>query len=218
VFTATMLESIEQAARRSRNRLFLSLLETLERPLAVLDVGGTAEYWSALGIPHSCLRKLVLLNTYSQPSVGLIETVVGDARDLSRYVDQEFDVVCSNSVIGHVGGAAEQLCMAQEIRRVGRRYFVQTPNHAFPIDWRTVMPFFHFLPPAAQAWCFQRFAVGTYRKAADPTEALYWATRVRNIRRTDLSRLFPDGTVVNERVVGLTKSFMIHNFPSCIDA
>jgi hypothetical protein len=100
---------------------------------------------------------------------------------------------------------------ASEIRRVGRCYFVQTPNHAFPIDWRTMVPMFHFLPAAAQTWCFERARVGTYRRARDRIEALHWASRVRNIRRRELALLFPGGTVVHERFGGFTKSFIAHN-------
>lgn len=80
--------------------------------------------------------KVTLLNV--MPQAG-IDAVLGDARDLSRYGDGEFDVVFSNSCIGHVGGFEDQLRMAREIRRVGRRYFVQTPNHGLPIDWRILV-------------------------------------------------------------------------------
>jgi hypothetical protein len=37
---------------------------------------------------------------------------------------------------------------------------------------------------------------------------------VRNIRGTELGQLFPSATIVKERVLGFTKSFMVHNFPS----
>ena len=99
---------------------------------------------------------------------------------------------------------------AREIRRVGVRHFVQTPNHGFPIDWRTLVPGFHFLPATLQAWCFQRFPVGRYARVDDWQAALELATRIRNIRKEDLPVFFPDSKVVCERFLGLTKSFMIH--------
>ena len=138
--------------------------------------------------------------------------VIGDARDLSRYPDQSFDLVFSNSVIGHVGDFLEQRRMAREIQRVGRRYFVQTPNHGFPVDWRTLVPFFHFLSPRLQAWCFERMAVGTYPRAADRDKATELAHRIRNVRRYEIPDLFPGATVRNELVFGFTKSFMIHRW------
>ena len=54
--------------------------------------------------------------------------------------------------------------------------------------------------------------VGTYRRAADREEALHWAARIRNVRRSELAALFPGAQVVNERVGGMTKSFIVHNF------
>jgi hypothetical protein len=101
--------------------------------------------------------------------------------------------------------------MAGEIRRVGKRYFVQTPNHGFLLDWRTRVPCFHFLPVAWQAWCFRHFPVGIYPRIADRATSLRVASRIRNIRKAELPILFPGAAVVPERILGLTKSFMIHH-------
>jgi SAM-dependent methyltransferase len=199
-------------ARRRRHALFTRLLSTLPRPVRILDVGGTMAYWDALGVPPGPGVQIDLLNVAVEPVRSPFTSVAGDARDLSMFADQSFDVVFSNSVIGHVGGLSDQLRMASEIRRVGRHYFVQTPNQGFPIDWRTMVPFFHFMPPGLQAWLFERTGVGTYRRARDRAEALHWATRVRNIRRGEVSQLFPGATIVSERVSGLTKSFIVHDF------
>jgi hypothetical protein len=82
------------------------------------------------------------------------------------------------------------------------------------VDWRTLVPFFHFLPATAQAWCFSHLPVGTYKRSVSHEEARQWATRIRNIRRSEVSQLFPGARVIDERVFGFTKSFMIHNFPT----
>lgn len=210
----SVFSNLEAAARRRRHDQLRQLLEQLKDPLEILDVGGTIEYWSTVSFLPAAVRKVVLFNTFEQNVSTPFEAVSGDARDLSRYRDNEFDIVFSNSVIGHVGNFADQQKMAREIRRVGRTFFLQTPNHGFPLDWRTFIPFFHFLPEAVQAWCFRNFSVGTYRKALSNIEALHWATRIRNIRRRELELLFPglDVVVIEERVLGFTKSFMVHNF------
>lgn len=53
---------------------------------------------------------------------------------MKQFQDNEFDAVFSNSVIEHVGDYEAQRQMANEIMRVGKRYFVQTPNFYFPIE------------------------------------------------------------------------------------
>lgn len=190
----------------------MELLGALDRPIKLLDVGGTTDYWRDVGLAPDSGIQIVLLNTFEQDVSAPFQSVVGDARDLSRFADAQFDVVFSNSVLGHVGTFADQLRMAQEVSRVGYRFFVQTPNDAFPVDWRTRVPLFHFLPPRAQAWCFEHFPVGTYRRASNRAEALHWASRVRNVKRHELPALFPGARVVPEYLLGIPKSFMVHNF------
>ena len=208
-----ILGNVEASARRSRNERLTRLLSTLPKPISVLDVGGTTDYWATVGLPPEVFRRIVLLNTFEQATKGPFVSVIADARDLSQYSEAQFDLVFSNSVIGHVGGFDDQLRMAREVMRVGKHFFLQTPNHGFPIDWRTLVPFFHFLPVNAQAWCFERFPVGKYRRSRDRSEAFHLAARVRNIRRRDIHTLFPNANVEVERVLGFPKSFMIHNLP-----
>lgn len=208
---AQLLANLELSRRTRRHRYFLQALKACGRSPVVLDVGGTLAYWKSFDFPQGVTPRIVLLNTFAQES-GQFEALLGDARDLSRFADRQFDIVFSNSVIGHVGGFSDQLLMASEVRRVGSRFFVQAPNHAFPIDWRTLVPFFHRLPARVQAWCFLRCRVGRYQRAKDAGEAWEWATRVRNLRRHELAQLFPGATVLEERVLGFTKSFIVHNF------
>ncbi|MBA3589296.1 class I SAM-dependent methyltransferase [Methylibium sp.] len=200
-------------ARFERNQTFLRLISTMTPPLRMLDVGGTVGYWSTAGLPLAQGIEVVLLNSFEQHVDGPFSAVVGDARDLSKYRPREFDIVFSNSVIGHVGNFADQRRMADEIQRVGKHFFLQTPNHRFPLDWRTLMPFFHFLPARVQAWFFARVPVGRYRRASGTSEATVWATRIRNLNREEVGLLFPGAKVIDETVFGFTKSFLVHNFP-----
>ena len=206
------LEHRATRARFERNRTFLRLMSTLTPPLRVLDVGGTIGYWTTVGLPIAQGIEVVLLNSFEQHVDAPFSAVVGDARDLSKYRPREFDIVFSNSVIGHVGNFADQRRMADEIQRVGKHFFLQTPNHRFPLDWRTLVPFFHFVPARAQAWFFAHLRVGRYRRASGASEAAVWATRVRNLNREEVGLLFPGAKVINETVFGLTKSFLVHNF------
>lgn len=62
------------------------------------------------------------------------------------FEDGRFDVVWANAVLEHVGGRGDQLHFLREVRRVGRRAFVTTPNRHFPIEVHTRIPLLHFLP------------------------------------------------------------------------
>jgi ubiquinone/menaquinone biosynthesis C-methylase UbiE len=194
--------------RARRMELFLRLAGPVPRPATLLDLGGTSDFWRGQ-VPEGI--SLSVLNLFEQEPVAGVRVVVGDACNLARFESGSFDIVFSNSVLGHVGGWERQRRLAGEVRRVGRRYFVQTPNQSFLIDWRTLMPFFHWLPPAKQAWVLQRIPVGRYKRVRDPQSALQLATRVRNVTLQELREMFPEATVVSERVLGLTKSFMVHH-------
>lgn len=113
--------------------------------------------------------------------------------------DRSFPIVFSNSVIEHVP-QARQLSFAREIRRVGDRYFVQTPNRWFPIEPHYQMPFVQFLPERALRALNKRFTMG-WRKKGE-----WYETTL--LSASDLRRLFPDATIHRERVLGMTKSLM----------
>jgi ubiquinone/menaquinone biosynthesis C-methylase UbiE len=62
---------------------------------------------------------------------------------LLPFRDEAFDIVFSNAVIEHVN---DQQKFANEIQRVGRRYFVSTPNRWFPLETHSKLFFIHYLP------------------------------------------------------------------------
>src|SRR5262249_30258275 len=94
----------------------------------VLDIGGTPDCWGLLVEQP----RLTLLNTPRARAdlAGAAAWVAGDGRSLP-FRDGAFDVVFSNSVIEHVGDRASQERFAREVARVGRGFWVQTPNRWF---------------------------------------------------------------------------------------
>ncbi|MBD5656011.1 MAG: class I SAM-dependent methyltransferase, partial [Candidatus Eremiobacteraeota bacterium] len=116
--------SLASKVRRKRFAFFKSLLAEIPRPLKILDVGGTDAFWNDSDFLDDAGVGVTLLNVkFAGEGSSRVERVRGDARNL-EWADRSFDIVYSNSVIEHVGGAHEQRRMANEIRRVGRRYFV----------------------------------------------------------------------------------------------
>jgi SAM-dependent methyltransferase len=113
-----------------------------------------------------------------------VRYVQGDALALP-FEDGAFDVVFSNAVIEHVGGAERQRAFVREALRVAPRAFVTTPNRWFPLEVHTRLPLVHWLPePAAHR------AYDLVRKP--------WAKENHLLGPGDLERLFPSGTrIVN---------------------
>jgi Methyltransferase domain len=194
------------AIRQRRLRWLLDALPRY-RPLTLLDVGGTVDFWGGVWLPEVAIT---ILNLDEQPSTPGVRCLVGDARDLSAFADQSIDVVHSNSVIGHVGGPADRARMAREIQRVGRWYWVQTPDRACPIDWCTGVPFFHRLPAIVQTGAFWTLPIGRYSRANSWAEARHLATSVHHLSRAELQALFPTATIRTERVCQLPKSLIAY--------
>lgn len=203
--------SLATMFRRRRFGLFVELAEDaykrLGRPLRILDVGGTEIFWDMMG--YSSPHLITLLNLTAQPTKGEnFVSVVGDARDMPQFSDYEFDIVFSNSVIEHVGMFEDQSRMANEIRRLAPRYFVQTPSYFFPIEPHFLFPFFHWLPRQTRIWLVTRFSLGWYRKTAGVHEAATIVDGIRLLKRSEMQRLFPDAQIVAEKFLGLTKSYI----------
>lgn len=78
-----------------------------------------------------------------------IRFVRADGRDLP-FADGEFDFAHSSAVLEHVGCRDNQCRFLRELWRVTRKgIFVTTPNRWFPVEFHTVLPLLHWLPPAS---------------------------------------------------------------------
>jgi hypothetical protein len=198
--------------RRKRFVLFESSVARLPKPVTVLDVGGTQAFWEQIGFAGKDNVQVVTLNVYQETtSHSNITSVLGDARDMATFRDKQFDVAFSNSVIEHVGDYAQQRRMAQEIQRVAKRYFVQTPNRYFPIEPHFLIPLFQFFPMRVRAFLLNHFDVGCYRREPDARKALEAVRAVRLLTQRELKELFPGASIHKERFLGLTKSFVVYD-------
>ena len=175
----------------------------------ILDVGGTPETWDMLAVrPH-----VTLLNTprTRAEQAGASCWVAGDGRALP-FGDAAFDVVFSNSVIEHVGDAGSQRRFASEVARVGRAYWVQTPNRWFPVEQHLLTPLLHWLPRRWQRWIVPRFTVWSalVRPTADRREfyLTHYLEDVRLLSASEFAALFPGARLIRERVCGWTKSLV----------
>jgi hypothetical protein len=207
------LTYLSQYFRRQRMARFAREFALTPRS-RILDVGGVPDYWRLLPNPP----RVVLLNmprTRAELS-GAESWVAGDGRALP-FRDASFDIVFSNSVIEHVGDAASQQRFASEIARVGRAYWVQTPNRLFPIESHLLTPVIHWLPRSWQRAIVPRGTVwGALARVSPDRRKFYlehYLTDIRLLAFRDLRALFPHARIIRERVCGLTKSLVAVKHP-----
>ncbi len=202
-------QSLAMQFRRKRFAFFQSLLSRLERPVHILDVGGTESYWKTMGMNDDQVFVTLLNLTHENVTVSHTTSIVGDARYI-QMDDNSFDIVFSNSVIEHTGTFQDQLQMAKEVCRVGKRYFVQTPNRYFPLEPHFLFPFFQFLPLSVRARLLQNFDLGWFPKIPDMQKARQIVEGIRLLDKCEFASLFPSAALYEERVLGMTKSFIAY--------
>ncbi|MEA3226070.1 MAG: methyltransferase domain-containing protein [Planctomycetota bacterium] len=134
-----------------------------------------------------------------------IEAVVADACDLP-WPDKHFDVVYSNAVIEHMGSFERQKKMASEITRVGKRWFVTTPNRWYPFEFHMRLPFVTWLPFNGYLWAGR---IVSY----DHEQQKYTVGRRRNDLRLmtarELQKCFPGSRVIKQRVTLMAETLIV---------
>lgn len=131
--------------------------------------------------------------------------------------DGFFDIVYCSSVIEHTTVPKEimweitdqndfaarsllrQKEFAQEIVRLGKNYFVQTPSKTFPIESHTWLPLVGYLP--------RKYFLPLLRISNK-----YWVKKAfpdfNLLGDREMHMLFPDADIVKEKKWGMTKSIM----------
>jgi hypothetical protein len=166
---------------------------------SVLDVGGTPFNW-ALDSIYPVLT-IANLDAANRP------TVVCDGRYLP-FKDGSFNIVYSNSVVEHVGEWESQRAFASECRRVGERYYVQTPNKWFPIEPHWIALFIHWMPLRARYLFARHFTVRGILERPSREWCRNLLEHTRLLTAPEMRQLFPDGQIWRERLAGLTKSII----------
>lgn len=127
---------------------------------------------------------------------------------MSEIISNSFDIIFSNSVIEHVGNYKKQKAMANEIKRISKRYYIQTPNKFFSIEPHFLFPCFQFFPISFKAFLIRNFNLGWYKKERDKKKSFAIAKEIRLLSKKELIDLFPGCNIYEERLFGITKSFI----------
>lgn len=155
--------------RKRRLKVFDELMNQQEpRNISVLDLGGSDG--SQLRVYADSANLDITIADIDENSLIRaranygFKTVLLKEDNRLPFKNKEFDFIFCNSVIEHVtvpkkdiwqiknGAVFRQFAMkrqsafADEIKRIGKGYFVQTPNRLFPIENHVWLPFVQFLP------------------------------------------------------------------------
>lgn len=211
--------AIRYRLRRARfkwiERLLDQILATKDHA-TILDIGGRRDYWRLLDDAYKDRVRITILNTEAEvdresaADIGIdIDTVVGDGTRMPQYGNGSFDLTHSNSVIEHVGLYRDMAGFAAETARVGRAYYLQTPNFWFPLEPHYGVPFFHWLPAPTRLWCHTHMNVG-WAKRCSHADAITRIDHTRIISRGLLRHLLPDAVHDSEKIIGLNKSLIAY--------
>lgn len=216
LFNPIYEKSLNQQFREKRFKFFISLLEKVksDKPIQILDIGGTEIYWERMNFTDNENIIVTLLNLEKVPTKkDNFISIKGDACDLSSIKDKQFDIVFSNSVIEHLYTFDNQKKMATEIMRVGKAYYVQTPNYYFPIEPHWLFPFFQFFPFKIKVFLTKNYNLGHYKKSVSKEAAIKRVSEVKLLKQKQMKELFPTGKVYREVLFGLVKSITMYHFP-----
>lgn len=144
---------LKEMSRRSRTKKF-ELFQSVFHPRTedrVLDLGASGEVFlrytfeDVYPYPQRITgggcdlgEVLSARHYYPQPSYAVFDGC------RLPFPDKSFDLVFSNAVIEHVPGRQKQF--ADEVMRVGKSWFVTTPNYWYPFESHYHLPFVQFLP------------------------------------------------------------------------
>lgn len=206
-------DGLDNRFRERRFEIFNKIVSEVlgkQQSCRILDIGGSAKYWARYGKGLDWTRVSVcsVNRTADQAEMPGFESAVGDARRLDQFADNSFDIVHSNSVIEHVGRWHDMVAMAQEVRRLAPRYFVQTPYFWFPVEPHARFIFFHWMPESWRYRIIMERRCGFWERQPDVGMAVKQVQSACMIDKKQMRFLFPDADISFERFLGFPKSLI----------
>jgi len=199
-FADRILWSFGAYFRRKRFANFARMFSGLDN---IIDFGGTPSIWVAMGF-----RGVTLLNIDDQSVPPGFVALKGDARK-TDFPDHSFGLALSNSTIEHVGTWEDQKAFAQELRRVGKRVYCQTPARNFFFEPHYFTPFVNWSPWLLKRYWFVRYFTYYGLKWKPSREQVNdFQSHLRLLNRSEMRQLFPDCSIRRERFLGMTKAYI----------
>lgn len=218
-----LIKKYRYSAREKRKKIFLDSF-SIGMDTTILDLGsedGSSIYNVLSGSVYN--PKNIFIADIDAASIDRGATKYGftpveiSENGVLPFDDAYFDIVYCSSVIEHVSvpkadlykfksgskfaklSRHHQKMFANEIRRVGKSYFVQTPNRWFLFESHTWLPFVGWFPRRVQIATIDLFNKFWIKKTC-PDFCL--------LDKQAFSTLFPDAEIKPEISLGMVKSWM----------
>jgi hypothetical protein len=178
----------------------------------ICDLGGSRHFWQESNLNVNPVNVTILnvslgeTDAYNNAAVQQIPVLLFDGRTIPS-TDRSYDLVICNSVLEHVMPSdRENLC--NEMRRVAKRVYLQTPAYEFPIEPHFILPFVHWLPRKLARVLVR---LGPWAILGRPSEATFaeYFDGTQLLTRQEMVKLFPNATLRTERFAGLPKSYLV---------
>ncbi len=209
-------------ARAKRAKVFLDAFD-LNSDINILDLGGgNGSYISSILKNHpNCkvfIADILTEDLKKAKSDYGYETIELNESGKLDFEDQYFDIIFCNSVIEHVtldkkdiyqktskkqfenAAFQRQQKFAEEIRRIGKQYYVQTPNKFFIIESHSwFLNIYPFITRNLQIKLLHILGKFWPKKTSPDWNLLTF---------NKMKLLFPEGYIYKEKSLGMTKSLI----------
>lgn len=216
-----LIKKIRHYTRQKRSRLFFQFMaEFNDKPIRIIDLGGTAAFWEDWGITSDHHVEITLINNHHidttqkgyDHSIPFIKEQIKDVNELETHDFYGYDLIFSNSMIEHLESNALQKRLCEVIEASGLPYFIQTPNKKSLVDPHfphPLVPFFAAYPKRLQATLLtiHHFNGGT--RAVSHQEAWQRLKYYTPLSKTGFERLLPEGTLTAESFLGIAPSLVM---------
>ena len=209
----SIFSRLSRISRTRKLKLFYELLMPTKQT-KILDVGGETHSGPEGAIQfidgYPWKSNVAVINLSSEHVSRIkhrypeIDARVGDACALP-WEDKYFDVVYSNAVIEHLSEFERQKKMAAEIMRVGKSWFVTTPNRWYPFEFHMRLPFVTWLPRKVQIWLGQ---IISYNHVKKRYVSGISRDDLRLMTARELKRCFPTSRIIKQRVTFMAETLI----------
>ena len=212
----SLFSRLSNISRKQKLELFYKLMNPNSNNI-ILDIGAEinpkGDRLVQLIDSYPWKEKITAVNISNQhiqfikESYPEINTVVGNACNLN-WPDKYFDIIYSNAVIEHVGSLENQKQFASEIMRVGKKWFVTTPNRWYPFEFHSRLPFVTWLPKHGYLWASKVLDYNHTNKKYE-----FFSKNNRNLRLMsvkELKQCFPGSRIIKQRITFLPETLIAY--------